>query len=161
MRTGRKQHAAPTAGLVFFRYANDPFDQAIAERIRFVISRQPGHRLDDVALVLNVPIDALRRLLEDTDRLLDTKFLIQVIVALVRESGIDPKWLLTGQYDGAMHRRALLIGEDPTLRGVQTLHELVHDEYKRLRYGEAWSIPRAIAQSAHRFFVRQPGEKER
>ncbi|HEY2853886.1 MAG TPA: hypothetical protein VGJ18_13620 [Gemmatimonadaceae bacterium] len=146
---------------MFFQQANDPFDEAIAERIRLVISRQPGHRVDEVAHSLNVPLDALRRLLQDSDQPIDTKSLIQVIVSLVRESGIDPKWLLNGHYDGAMHRRALQIGEDPSLRGVQTLHELVCDEYKRLRYGDTWSIPRAIAQSAHRFFVRQPGERER
>lgn len=146
---------------MFFHPANDPIDDAIAERVRLVISRQPGYRIDEVARSLTVPVDALRRLLQDTGQSIDTKFLIEVVVALVRESGIDPKWLLSGQYDGTMHREALLIGEDPSLRGVQTLHELVHDEYKRLRYGESWSIPRAIAQSAHRFFVRQPAEKER
>lgn len=117
--------------------------------------------MEEVARSLTVRVDALRRLLQDSGQSIDTKFLIQVVVALVRESGIDPKWLLSGQYDGAMHRQALLIGEDASLRGVQTLHELVRDEYKRLRYGESWSIPRAIAASAHRFFVRQPAEKER
>jgi hypothetical protein len=144
--------------LLFFP-TNDPFIQAIAERVRLVISRQPGHRVEEVALSLNVPIDGLRKLLDDSNQSIDTTLLIDVVVALVREAGIDPKWLLIGQYDGAMHRQALLLGEDRSLRGAQTLRELVQDEYKRLRHGDAWSIPRAIAQSAHRFFVRQATEK--
>ena len=145
--------------MIFFA-THDPFVQAIAQRVRLVISRQPGYRLDEVARSLNVPADGLRRLLDDGNQSIDATLLIDVVVSLVRESGVDPKWLLSGQYDGAMHRQALILGEDRTLQGAQTLRELVQDEYKRLRYGDSWSIPRAIAQTAHRFFVRQRAENE-
>lgn len=145
--------------MLFFA-THDPITQAIAERVRLVISRQPGHRLDEVARSLNVPLDGFCRLLEDSDQSIDTTLLIDVVVSLVREAGIDPKWLLSGHYDGAMHRQALILGEDQTLQGAQSLRELVVEEYKRLRYGDGWSIPRAIAQTAHRFFVRQGTEKE-
>ena len=145
--------------MLFFA-TQDPFVQAIAERVRLVISRQPGHRLDEVARSLNVPGGGLRRLLDDGNQSIDATLLIDVVVSLVRESGVDPKWLLSGQYDGAMHRQALLLGEDRTLQGAQMLRDLVLDEYKRLRYGDSWSIPRAIAETAHRFFVRQRTESE-
>ena len=144
---------------MFLFATSDSFTQAIAERVRLVISRQPGHRVDEVARSLSVPLDGLRQLLDDSNQSIDTTLLIEVVVSLVREAGVDPKWLLSGQYDGAMHRRALMLGEDRSLRGAQTLRELVQDEYERLRYGDAWSIPRAIAHTAHRFFVRQGTEK--
>lgn len=145
--------------MLFFA-THDPFVQDIAERVRLVISRQPGHRVDEVARSLSVPLDGLRRLLDESNQSIDTTLLINVVVSLVREAGIDPRWLLSGQYDGAMHRQALMLGEDQTLHGAQTLRELVLAEYKRLRYADSWSIPRAIAQTAHRFFVRQATEKE-
>ena len=143
--------------MLFFA-THDPFILAIAERVRLVISRQPGYRVDEVARTLNVPREELRRLL-DSDQSIDARSLIDIVVALVRESGIDPKWLLSGQYDGAMHRQALLLGEDRSLHGAQALRDFVQNEYKRLCYPDAWSIPRAIAQTAHRFFVRQATEK--
>jgi hypothetical protein len=144
---------------VFFFATHDPFILAIAERVRLVISRQPGYRLDEVARTLNVPREDLGRLLDDSNQSIDIRLLIDTVVALVREAGIDPKWLLSGQYDGAMHRQALLLGEDRTLHGAQALRDFVQDEYKRLCYRDTWSIPRAIAQTAHRFFVRQGTEK--
>lgn len=51
----------------------------------------------------------------------------------VHEAGIDPKWLLTGHYDPAMHRKALLLGEDRSASGARALREFVQDEYRRLR----------------------------
>jgi hypothetical protein len=113
--------------------ANDPFIEAIAERLRAVIARQPGRRPDDIASILRVSPEALQRLLNDRERSIDTGFLIDVVAALVREFAVDPQWLLTGQYDSATHRRALLLGEEHTNESCHALREFVREQFQRLR----------------------------
>jgi hypothetical protein len=111
---------------------NEPFIEAIGERIR-AVSARPGHAVGALASILSVPPDALRRLLEDRDSAIDVAFLLDVVAALVREFAVDPQWLLTGQYDSRTHRHALLLGEDRSETGVTALEAFVREQFQRLR----------------------------
>jgi len=103
----------------------------MAERVRAVIARQPGHRIEVVAQTLRLSPERLEHLMANEDDPIDTIFLVDVIAALVHESGIDPKWLLTGQYDPAMHRKALLLGEDRSPEGSGVMRAFVEEEFRR------------------------------
>ena len=59
--------------------------------------------IDAASLRLGVSVAALR-LSTDVD---DPHPAIEVLDALVREEGVDPTWLLTGEYDYAAHQRAI------------------------------------------------------
>ena len=121
-----------TERTVATRLLNDPLLDGMAERVRAVIARQPGHRIDVVAQTLRLSPEQLEQLMTNADEPVDTVFLIDVISALVHESGIDPKWLLTGQYDPAMHRKALLLGEDRSSQGTRVLRGFVEEEFRRV-----------------------------
>ena len=112
---------------------NEPLIDDIAERIRAVIARLPHQGVSVPAETLRVSSDRLEELLRNRDDGIDTVFLIDVIAALVHELGIDPKWLLTGQYDSGMHRQALLLGEDRTAAGARVMRSFVEGEFQRLR----------------------------
>jgi hypothetical protein len=114
------------------RFLNDPLVDGMAERVRAVIARQPGHRIDVVAQTLRLPPERLEHLMTNADDPIDTIFLVDVVSALVHESGIDPKWLLTGQYDPAMHRKALLLGEDRSSQGTRVMRTFVEEEFRRV-----------------------------
>ena len=114
-------------------FANDALVDQMAERVRAVIARQPGHRIDVVAMTLRLSPERLERLMASKDAVIDTAFLLDAVAALVHEAGIDPEWLLTGHYDPAMHRKALLLGEDRSADGARALRAFVEDEYRRLR----------------------------
>ena len=121
-----------TGHVVASQLLNDPLVEGMAERVRAVIARQPGHRIDVVAQTLRLSPGRLERLVVNADDPVDTGFLIDVIAALVHESGIDPKWLLTGQYDPATHRKALLLGEDRSSQGAGVMRAFVEEEYRRV-----------------------------
>jgi hypothetical protein len=123
----------PTDRPVTVQVLNDPVVDDMAERVRAVITRQPGHRIDVVAQTLRLSPQCLEQLMANEDDVIDTVFLIDVIAALVHEAGIDPKWLLTGQYDPAMHRKALLLGEDRSPHGARVMRRFIDDEYRRVR----------------------------
>ena len=109
------------------------FIDAVAERIRAVICRDPHHTLDAAATKLCVPAEDLRALIDEKGSHATIDFTLDVVTALVHEYAIDPKWLLTGQYDGAMHRQALLFGEDRTRAGRQNIRHFVQAQYERSR----------------------------
>jgi hypothetical protein len=121
--------------------ANDPFIEAVAERLRAVIARQPGYHLDEIASILRVSRDALQHLLNDRERAIDTGILIDVVAALVREFAVDPQWLLTGQYDSATHRQALLLGEEHTNDSCHAVREFVREQFQRLRESLRFQAP--------------------
>lgn len=118
---------------VLFSFLNDPFVEAIAKRCRSVIARQSPPCLDAIAEALSLPADAVQRFMNAEERRIDTVFLIDLVAGLVHECGIDPKWLLTGDYDGEMHRMALLLGEDRGSHGARAIREFVLHEYQELR----------------------------
>ncbi|MFL5612411.1 MAG: hypothetical protein ACJ796_01970 [Gemmatimonadaceae bacterium] len=123
---------------------NDPIIEAIAERVRAVLARQPGHTPDDVASMLHLEPDALRRLVEQREDTLDTAFLIETVAAVVREFAVDPQWLLTGEYDGNAHRHALALGQDRSNEGHRALRDFVRQQYQGVRAGLSFlSLPLA------------------
>ncbi len=107
-----------------------------------MICRDPHHTLDAVATRLCVPASDLRALIDDNGSSSDLGFTLDVVAALVHEYGIDPRWLLTGQYDGAMHRQALLLGEDRTMAGRHHVRDFVQEQYERWREKRSYlSLP--------------------
>jgi len=83
--------------------------------------------------VLQIPALDLARLLDKRERASDRTFVIDVVAALVHEGGVDPRWLLTGEYDGNVHRQALLLGEDRGAKGRSAVREFVEQQYQGLK----------------------------
>jgi len=117
---------------VLFRHREVRELGAITERIRAVILRQSGHTLRIAADTLQLPALDLARLL-DAPEVADRAFVIDVITALAYEAGVDPQWLLTGEYDGAVHRHVLTLGDGPGAKGRAAVREFVEQQYGRLR----------------------------
>lgn len=117
---------------VLLRRRDDGQIAAITERIRAMVPRQPGPRYYIAAEALELPALQLARLL-DGPPLADHAFVIDVITALAYEAGVDPQWLLTGEYDGAVHRHVLMLGEDRSARGRAAVRDFVAEQYRRLR----------------------------
>lgn len=115
------------------RTQNDPFLEAIAERIRIILARQPASTLCRLTEVLDIAPEAFQQLVQDRQCTLDIGSIIELIAAVVREFAVDPRWLLTGKYDGAVHRRALLLGENRTPAGERELREFVEKQYREVR----------------------------
>lgn len=111
----------------------DPFLHAIVERICAIIGRLP-HDVAALAQVLGVAEEDLRRL-DDPEYRPDSAVVIELVAALVREFAVDPQWLLSGQYDAAVHRRALGLGEDRSNHGAREIQQLVREQYRMLRDG--------------------------
>jgi hypothetical protein len=83
------------------------FDRlAIAARIRGLLAGQDNGDPASAAARLGVDEVGLRMTIDD----LAPNPTIDVIGAVVRAYGVDPVWLLTGEYDPAIHRGLL---EDP------------------------------------------------
>jgi hypothetical protein len=99
---------------MLFRRREDRDIGAITERIQAVMQRQCGY---DVCLAA----DSLRMPALDLARF------------LVYEAGVDPQWLLTGEYDGAMHRQVLMLGEDRSAHGRTAVRDFVDRQYRRVR----------------------------
>jgi hypothetical protein len=74
----------------------------IAERLRALIGQDQGdfaasaERLRVEELSLRMSVDHI-----------SPHPTIEVILAVVREYGVDPTWLLTGKYDSSSHRAAI------------------------------------------------------
>jgi hypothetical protein len=88
----------------------DDSKAAIAARIRGLVGIQ-GPSLSDTARHLRVDEVSLRMSVDE----LAPYPTVDVIAAVVREYGVDPTWLLTGEYDAASHRNVadLRTGELP------------------------------------------------
>jgi hypothetical protein len=112
---------------------NDPAVEAIADRLRAVTARQPTSLLTELADVLGLDRDHLRRLIEETHLTIDVAFLVDAVAAVVHTLGVDPQWLLTGRYDASVHRHALLLGEDRSPTGARALREFIVEQYRRFR----------------------------
>ena len=75
----------------------------IALRIRGLLDGQDQGLIAAAARRLGVSEVALRITIDD----IEPHPTLEVILAVVREYGVDPSWLLTGEYDPTSHRRAL------------------------------------------------------
>ena len=98
-----------------------------------MICRDPHHTLHAVADKLCVRADDLRLLIDEKSAGVTLEFTLDVVAAIVHEYGIDPKWLLTGQYEGTIHRHALMLGEDRTRAGRQNIRHFVQLQNDRIR----------------------------
>jgi hypothetical protein len=103
------------------RYVTGSDRRDIAARIRALIVDQSVAGLNAVAERLRVDGQALRRSIDEAlpDPAMD------VLVAIVRDLGVDPTWLLTGKYAAATHERALESGDSGI---VIVLKELMRRE---------------------------------
>jgi hypothetical protein len=80
------------------------FDRtAIAQRLRGLIAGQDNGDLAKTAARLGVEEVSLRMSVDD----LSPHPTVEVLAAVIREYGVDPHWLLTGDYDPSRHRTAL------------------------------------------------------
>ncbi|HVX39467.1 MAG TPA: hypothetical protein VHB25_07825 [Gemmatimonadaceae bacterium] len=80
---------------------SDP--KSIALRIRGLLGGQDRGVIAAAARRLGVSEVALRITIDD----IEPHPTLEVILAVVREYGIDPTWLLTGEYDPTSHRLAV------------------------------------------------------
>lgn len=96
-----------------------PFDRhAVAARLRELLAARPGEndlRLD--AVRLGIPEPTLR--LSIDDRSPHPGF--ETIAAMVRVYGVDPHWLVTGEYDARVHRAAMEIAEKGSAEELEKL----------------------------------------
>jgi hypothetical protein len=97
---------------------NEPRIAAIAQRVREFLLRQPGVSLPALAERLCICEDDLRNALGPDRGLVDAAVLIDVITDTIRHYAVDPRWVLTGEYDPATHRAAQA-GERVDRREVQ------------------------------------------
>lgn len=117
---------------MLFRRREDRAIGAITERIQAVMARQSGYDVCIAADSLKLPAIDLARLL-DAPAHADRDLVIDVITALVYEAGVDPQWLLTGEYNGAMHRQVLTLGEDRSAQGRMAVRDFVQRQYQHVR----------------------------
>lgn len=93
----------------------EPFDKrGIATRIRGLVAGQDHGDLSATARRLHVDEVAFRITVDE----LAPHPTLDTIVAVVRFYGVDPTWLLTGEYDGATHRLAIEADEAAIRRAM-------------------------------------------
>jgi hypothetical protein len=91
---------------------------SVATRLRSLIA---GHgELSELASRLHVHETALRMSIDE----MAPYPTMDVIIAIVREYGVDPHWLFTGEYDATTHR-AVLDGTPDDM--VKVVKRVVHD----------------------------------
>ena len=93
---------------------------AVAQRIRELVADPNGDYIDVLADRLGVPEEELRTSIEGEQ----PHPTAEVLAAVVREYGVDPSWLLTGDYDAATHRGVL---QNPEGATPKTIERLVRD----------------------------------
>lgn len=96
----------------------------IASRLRRLIAHDHAN-LAERARVLGVGETALRNCLDE----LAPCPTFEVIVAVVRHYGVDPTWLMTGEYNAGRHRAALA-DDDPSC--AMAMEELIARQLESL-----------------------------
>jgi hypothetical protein len=75
--------------------------RSVAARVRALVD----HDADPAAIARHLRVDELElRMTIDTESPRPT---MDVLLAVIREYGVDPTWLLTGDYDSATHQRTM------------------------------------------------------
>lgn len=94
------------------------FDRlAVASRIRGLVAGQDHGDLALTADRLGISELELRLSIDD----LSPHPTFEAIAAIVRVLGVDPHWLITGEYDPAAHRAALEAAAERTSRELEEL----------------------------------------
>jgi hypothetical protein len=89
----------------------------VAARIRRLIGNSRADDLSAVARDLAVSEPELRRAIDDIDPYPS----LDVVIAVVRRYGVDPTWVMTGEYDLTRHRAALDDDDSPTTADIAKL----------------------------------------
>jgi hypothetical protein len=77
--------------------------RSVAARVRSLIDHEGTG--DRAAIARHLRVDELElRMTIDTDSPRPT---MDVLLAVIREYGVDPTWILTGEYDSGTHRRTM------------------------------------------------------
>jgi transcriptional regulator with XRE-family HTH domain len=92
---------------------------AIAARLRGLLGGQDNSDLEELAARLGVEEMSLRMSVDD----LSPHPTVEVLAAVIRVYGVDPSWLLTGQYDAATHRSVMEGEADPATAVRQFFYE--------------------------------------
>lgn len=82
--------------------------QQIAARIRGLLTGQDGGDLGAAAVRLRVDATSLHMSVDEQAPYPT----LDVIAAVVRVYGVDPRWVVTGEYDSVTHRRSLELTTD-------------------------------------------------
>jgi len=102
----------------------------IAARIRGLINGQEKGDIAEIAARLGVPELSLRMSVDE----LSPHPTIEVLAAIVRTYGIDPSWLLNGEYSSASHIEAATVEETGGREAVTRLvNRLLQAEGRPLR----------------------------
>lgn len=91
---------------------------AIAARLRAILGAQDQPMIEQAARRLRVSESAVRAAVREQEPEPD----LAVLIGVVREYGVDPTWLLTGNYDLDSHRTAIDDGADPALALMISRH---------------------------------------
>jgi hypothetical protein len=75
----------------------------VAARLRGILAGLDRGMIEATARRLGVSEVALRMSVDE----LEPHPAMEVLIAVVRHHGVDPTWLLTGEYDAATHRAAI------------------------------------------------------
>ena len=94
-----------------------PFASEVASRIRELIAGQRREETTALARRLRVDEESLRCTINGAW----PRPSLAVILAIVREFGVDPCWLLTGDYDLSTHRRVIELDRPTTIEEVRLL----------------------------------------
>jgi hypothetical protein len=91
--------------------------QGIAARLRGLLGGQDNGDLGVIAARLGVDEMSLRLSIDD----LSPYPTVDVLAAIVSTYGVDPTWLLTGQYSAATHRTAAEEGKREVANSIRTM----------------------------------------
>src|SRR4051812_17284086 len=89
----------------------------VSKRIRGLIAGQDGGNIAATAARLRVAELSLQMAVDE----LSPEPTAEVLLAIVRDYGVDPMWLITGEYDSATHRRAMEEDHEATALAIGAL----------------------------------------
>jgi hypothetical protein len=94
------------------------FDRSgIAARVRGLIGGQNGGDVGAIARRLHVDEVSLRMTIDEVAPYPT----LDALAAIVDHYGVDPNWLLTGEYDATTHREALLTAAEQNRQALGKL----------------------------------------
>jgi hypothetical protein len=107
--------------------------QAVAARIRGILAGQDDGDVAAAAERLGVSELSLRMSLDD----LSPQPTMDVVLAVIRQYGVDPTWLITGNYDASTHRQAVVDGPAAAQEVLRAIAGRSHPSGPRLFVDDA------------------------